>query len=132
MDQAAAQQYLAELDLTYLVDKLSSDDYELTPWKREDAQTCVELYKRFLWLSRQYSKDKLVPTQDMDEVWHQHILNTQRYHQDCNAIFGHYFHHLPSNPNDPEDAQTLQQQFQKTQALYLKEYGEELVIFEEK
>ena len=30
---------------------------------------------------------------DMDTVWHCHILQTQKYTQDCLAIFGHYLHH---------------------------------------
>jgi hypothetical protein len=31
----------------------------------------------------------------VDEIWHQHILDTHAYHRDCDAIFGSYLHHFP-------------------------------------
>ena len=35
------------------------------------------------------------PANDVDEVWHDHILHTKRYARDCEAIFGTFLHHDP-------------------------------------
>ena len=37
---------------------------------------------------------------DVDEFWHQHILDTRKYRDDCENIFGHYMDHTPGL--DPE------------------------------
>ncbi len=37
----------------------------------------------------------LTPSEDVDTMWHAHILHTQDYMQFCDAYFGHYMHHLP-------------------------------------
>jgi hypothetical protein len=38
----------------------------------------------------------LVPSEDIDEVWHAHVLNTARYQDDCETIFGRFQHHFPT------------------------------------
>lgn len=36
------------------------------------------------------------PNQDVDDFWHQHILNTKMYLKDCEYLFGFILHHDPS------------------------------------
>lgn len=31
----------------------------------------------------------------IDILWHYHILDTERYERDCNAIYGKMLHHYP-------------------------------------
>ena len=120
----AAQSYLEQLDLTYIVDFMCSDRYPLPQWTTEDAQHCCKLYKRFLWLQKKYSQYSLVPTKEIDEFWHNHILYTQEYTKDCAFIFGHYLHHLPAKPN--ENPEKLVNGYLQTKQLYLDEFGEPL------
>jgi hypothetical protein len=48
------------------------------------------------------------PTRAIDIFWHHHILDTQKYHADCEAVFGFYLHHFPYSgifPGEDADAQ---------------------------
>ena len=69
----------------------------------------------------------LVPTLEIDEFWHNHILYTQRYTEDCLNIFGHYLHHEPAEPTTT-DWLAIKDHFEKTKALYLKEFNEPYVV----
>jgi hypothetical protein len=40
-----------------------------------------------LTLIKLYPTKGIVPRKTMDEFWHQHILDTQAYREDCQAIF---------------------------------------------
>lgn len=61
-------------------------------------------YRRFLILSVVYPEQILIPqTLETDEVWHAHILYTQQYMEDCNALFGEYLHHEPGVGDMPID-----------------------------
>ena len=67
----------------------------------------------------------LIPTDEIDIYWHEHILDTKKYMKDCDNIFNEYFHHCPyigSNQSDinSEKAKDL---FNETQTLFYKEFG---------
>ena len=36
------------------------------------------------------------PSQDVDDFWHQHVLNTKKYALDCKNVLGFFLHHDPS------------------------------------
>ena len=38
-----------------------------------------------------------MPTSEVDEFWHQHILNTWQYASDCQKLTGGFVHHFPSS-----------------------------------
>lgn len=118
-----ARDYLTQLDLSYIVEFMCAPHYPLPRWTKADALKCCELYKNFLWLHKKFSKP-LVPTKEIDEFWHNHILYTQRYTKDCLKIFGHYFHHEPESPTDNPEA--LVKLFVETKTLYLEEFNEPL------
>lgn len=118
----AAEEYIYQMDLSKVIDKLSRQP----DWNFEDANYCSHLYRNYLYLVKKYS-DQLPPSKDIDEFWHQHILDTQKYHQDCQAIFGRYLHHYPYFGIDEEtDQKDLEKAFDKTQEYYYKEFGEYL------
>ena len=62
----------------------------------EEVEMAVEEYRRFLVLKMENPGVKLAPTDLMDKAWHTHILDTRRYAEDCQAIFGRFLHHQPS------------------------------------
>ncbi|MGN6319461.1 glycine-rich domain-containing protein [Trinickia sp.] len=52
-------------------------------------------YRQFLKLAAKYPDAPIVPSEAVDEFWHMHILDTQRYGADCERIFGYMIHHDP-------------------------------------
>ena len=52
-------------------------------------------YRQFLKLAAKYPDAPIVPSEEVDEFWHMHILDTQRYAADCERIFGYMIHHDP-------------------------------------
>lgn len=121
-------QAIERLDLSYIVLQMCSKAYPLPRWKLEDAKTCQLLYKRFLWLLILYPDHSLVPTKEIDEFWHNHILHTKRYINDCYQLAGRYIHHHPADLETVDQKQLLEN-FKLTQSLYLKEFSQELEVF---
>lgn len=64
-------------------------------WSPARAKTAEKWYRRFLFLVAKYPNEVIVPTKEVDEIWHAHILDTRKYEQDCEHIFGGYLHHFP-------------------------------------
>jgi hypothetical protein len=101
-------------------------------WTVEEAADGVKEYKRFLILIAKYGDTVarqgmgVAPFSDaVDEVWHTHILDTQKYIEDCNAIFGSYIHHYPySGVLDEEDKLIQRQRLANTVRLYADEFGQ--------
>ncbi len=82
-------------------------------WRGKRIQSAILWYRRFLKL-RLLEDALIVPTPDIDEVWHAHILFTKQYQAACNLIFGHYIHHTPS-----DGSLEKQEQFNTQKALSL-------------
>jgi hypothetical protein len=97
-------------------------------WTREYSEMVEEWYRRFLYLVFKYPHKSIVVTKPIDEFWHQHILDTRKYAEDCNAIYGHFLHHFPYfGMRGDEDAKNLQMAFEETLELIETEYGESLL-----
>jgi len=70
------------------------DKEEGKGWSREEADKLEVSYKRFLYMTH-FSDEPIVPTKDIDSFWHQHILDTEKYAEDCEKVFGYFMHHFP-------------------------------------
>jgi hypothetical protein len=123
-EKEKARAYWEQLDLAYLADMMCADSYPLPRWNKQDAEQCVRLYKIFLWLNKLYAGAPLVPTREIDECWHNHILHTRQYTADCQQIFGTYLHHTPTQRGENDAA--LARDYLRTKALYQQEFGEPL------
>ena len=65
-------------------------------WTGAHADRLIEEYREYLALVYFHPGEELVPpTQEIDDVWHEHILDTQRYSDDCRVVFGRFIHHVP-------------------------------------
>lgn len=114
------------LDLGPIMFKLVMDE-EGPKWSVAQAQAAERWYRRFLILNLKYPNNVVVPNKIIDQFWHQHILDTRKYAQDCEGIFGGLLHHFPYfGIRDEEDARNLGQAFQQTKDLFLVEFGESL------
>jgi hypothetical protein len=40
------------------------------------------------------------PCPDVDVVWHEHIMHTQQYADDCCRVMHHFLHHCPSDGSE--------------------------------
>lgn len=82
-------------------------------------------YRRFLAMHIAYPDVEIVPCSIVDEIWHQHILDTIAYREDCDAIFGEYLDHFPYfGMRGEDDAQALNDAYAETLDIYRREFGE--------
>jgi hypothetical protein len=86
-------------------------------WHQQQAFRAIRRYKTFLFVSYLYPNMQLIPTQDVDRVWHCHLLHTRKYRQDCELLFGYFIDHEPESEFWGEANQTLDTAFAQTQAL---------------
>ena len=115
----AAKEYIKSFDLNPIIDRL----VYINGWKRRHALHAVRQYRKFLWLLVKYGDtQKISPSLDIDEVWHSHILHTEKYHDDCQHIFGKYIHHRP----EEKTTEASLQQNDVLQELFQCEFGEVL------
>ena len=84
-------------------------------WTLERANRVEPQYKAFLFLIGSRVKAEFVPTFDIDEMWHMHILDTRKYMMDCALHFGEYIHHYPYlGMKDAEDRSRAERLFAAT------------------
>jgi hypothetical protein len=96
-------------------------------WSREYAEQMEVAYKRFLTLMVKYPDDLIAPTMDVDTFWHGHILDTMKYAEDCERVFGYFLHHFPYlGMRGEEDAALQATAAARLHALYEHEFGEAL------
>jgi hypothetical protein len=112
------------LDLDPIKVKLM-DPEEGQGWSREYVGQMEIEYKRLLTLSVRYPEETIAPGKDVDKFWHGHILDTMKYAEDCQNVFGYFLHHFPYfGMRGEEDAANLAEAGKTTNRLYEKEFGE--------
>lgn len=114
-----SSEYINKLDLKYLAVRLADKEN----WDLQEAEEAVRKYKNFLKLKVMNKQLVSVPTPEIDEVWHAHILHTKQYMEDCSKIFGYYLHHAPASPTG-EDSGEMEKYYQKTARLYEETFQE--------
>src|SRR5687767_10550545 len=95
-------------------------------WTREYADSIGMAYKTYLTMLVKYpdDADDILLSEDVDEFWHTHILQTRKYMQDCQNVFGNYLHHEPHvGEVTPADIEKRTVQAEKTRQLYEREFG---------
>jgi len=106
------------IDFTMVKLKIQ-DKEEGLGWTKEQCESAEFEYKRFLALKRTYPNKDIVPNKMVDQFWHQHILDTKKYAEDCELIFGYFMHHFPYfGMKDEQDMQNLVDAFEETKELY--------------
>ncbi len=93
-------------------------------WSLEKVNAVEVEYRRFLYLMKKFPNEITAPQVDVDTFWHYHILDTMKYAEDCQAIFGYFLHHFPYlGMRGEEDARALQCAGEQMQKLYEATFG---------
>lgn len=93
-------------------------------WTLERTTQAIEQYRKFLFLLHRYPTRGIVPSEDADEVWHTHILDTLKYREDCDLLFGKFLDHWPYlGIGDAAEKQRGKDAFEETQALMKAHFG---------
>lgn len=97
-------------------------------WTRQQAKMAIAKYIAFLLLVYLYPNNRLVPTKEIDAVWHNHILDTSKYSKDCQLLFGQFLHHFPYfGARGETDKQNLEKAFARTKTLFQEQFGEDIL-----
>jgi hypothetical protein len=123
-----------DLDLS-VIEKRLIDRFK---WPARKVHWSSLQYKRFLFMIQQLEsihqksgalgpKPSLSPSEQIDEFWHMHILDTKKYHEDSIKLFGAYLHHDAGNEAAP--SQEHVGGFNRFQEMYRQEFQEELWDF---
>src|SRR5882762_5268213 len=95
-------------------------------WTRDYADGIERGYRNYLTMLAKYQDhaEDILLSKDVDEFWHTHILQTIKYSDDCERVFGTYLHHNPHiGERKPEDLQKRAALAEETRRLYRQEFG---------
>jgi len=111
------------LDLEQVKRKLM-DEQKGQGWTREQADYYETEYKKFLTLIAKHPNELIAPANAVDKFWHGHILDTKKYAEDCDRVFGYFLHHFPYfGMRGKEDAENLVAATENTKRFYEQEFG---------
>ncbi|SRR5579883_133531 len=117
--------YIYKIDFSMIINKMVQSG-----WARSTAEALSHEYRNFLFLQKKYAfqtQIALPPSEELDEFWHNHILDTHKYIHDCKMIFGEYLHHYPYfGIDDKSDQKDLANAFENTQKYYFAEFKKEM------
>ena len=117
------QRIQTDLDLEPIIIK-AMDAEEGRGWSFSFACRVAEEYRKFLCLCLENPDEPIVPSGLVDDFWHLHILDTQKYMDDCHQYLGYLLHHFPYfGMRGEEDARNLQRAWEKTLVIYKSTFG---------
>src|SRR5512145_2569084 len=107
--------------------KLRVMDAELGEgWTREYTDSIEAAYRNYLTMLVKYPDDAedILLSKDVDEFWHTHILQTRKYTEDCERVFGNFLHHEPHvGERTAADLEKRTILAEKTRRLYEQQFG---------
>src|ERR1700733_7352643 len=77
--------------LSYFLSEYDAGPRLIRPYVND----AICLYRKFLAIKIVHWRQRLIPSDPVDEVWHSHLLMTKKYRQDCQRLFGQYLDHDP-------------------------------------
>lgn len=115
---------LTGLDLEPIMVKVM-DSEEGLGWSLEYTKRVASEYEKYLILCKEHPEEALVPSAAVDDFWHFHILDTQKYQEDCQIFFGYFLHHFPYfGMRGKEDENNLNKAWADSCAIYEKRFGQ--------
>ena len=80
-------------------------------------------YKSMLQLMKDHPTQFIVPTYDIDNIWHTHLAFPSSYHEYCIEMTGHKIHHDDDVGNDRSPGSFLLASTAKTEQLWQSTFG---------
>lgn len=115
------KQAIENLDFSMIINKMVAHQ----GWDLDEAEEACRLYRNWLFLTAKYPGKALPPSEDIDEFWHNHILDTKKYRTDCQAVFGEFRDHYPYFGIDGTTTMVdLKDAFEETNRLHFEEFGD--------
>lgn len=105
------------------VDKMQKYLWLRSPAVLGTLERAVDRYSKFLKLFKLYPGQMLVPTLDVDLVWHTHQCSASRYQADIESYTGRFIDH-----NDKLGNSVLDDGMEKTRQLYRIRFGKEYSV----
>jgi hypothetical protein len=123
---AAALERVGKIDLSKINKKLEHDNPKY--WTGKLLADAEASYRRFLALNLLYPQETLAVNKVLDEYWHNHILDTRKYEEDCRLIFGSTLHHYPyfGLPGEPDEGEHVPA-FAVTEQIWMEAFGTPIV-----
>ena len=91
-------------------------------WKYKYAVRVIYEYKKFMFLIC-IAEHPLTPSDEVDQVWHLHLLYTKLYWEEfCRNTMGREVHHGPTKGGSSEK-EKFNDWYAKTKELYLKAFN---------
>jgi hypothetical protein len=118
---------ISELDLDPIKVKLMHPESG-EGWTMEKVNAVEVEYRRFLYLMKMFPNEATAPLEDVDTFWHYHILDTIKYADDCQQLFGYFLHHFPYiGMRGEDDKAALDEMGDRMRSLYESTFGEAYV-----
>lgn len=119
-----ARRHIYSIDFSNIIEKMVKHQ----GWWQSEAEKVCSMYQNFLYLNKKYGdKCQLPPSEEIDEFWHNHILDTKKYRKDCQTIFGRYLDHYPYfGIDESSNISSLNSAFEVMKTLYKEEFEENL------
>ncbi|WP_256010302.1 hypothetical protein [Desertivirga xinjiangensis] len=95
-------------------------------WTINFASEAILEYKKFMYLAA-ISDSMVSPSEIVDVVWHQHLVDTKSYHQFC-QVLGKRIEHIPST-HHPAEYDRFRHAKETTQKLYGEIFGDQPPTF---
>lgn len=111
-----------ELDIQFsFTDRLAREN----GWTLEYSIRAIYEYKKFIFLLT-ISTHPLTPSDQVDQVWHLHLLYTQSYWDDfCANVLNRKIHHGPTKGGETERTK-YSNWYEKTKELYFETFNSEV------
>jgi len=122
----SAIERVGQIELSKIGERLQYEDPDR--WTNSRIAEAEETYRRFLVLNVLYPEARLAVNEVLDDYWHAHILDTEKYAADCGHLFGSLLHHYPyfGLPGEADEGQNVPA-FAVTQRIWLETFGVPLV-----
>ena len=99
-EQRGFLERLDKFEAPYLEEKLIGEGKFSSKGEYQEAFT---EFKKFSALNIFYPNKRIgMPSEKVDEVWHQFILFTQKYNGFCEEFLGYFLHHSPHISSTPK------------------------------
>jgi hypothetical protein len=113
-----------ELDLAPVLPILMRRSPEFTA---AEAVRDLELYRWFLLLCAQYPDWSFVPSGQIEQAWRAHLVDTQKYRTDCEALFGEPLECWPyAGEGSPEQQIRYQCDWMRTVQLFREHFATDM------